>query len=114
MSKKDVLNAKINLITKEENICPQCLKKAYKFGKTPQGIQRYRCKNCDFTFSNNQTEKRHTNAKDIKIAKELLKQNKSFEFIANAINKTENTVINLIKRGLICFHLFKLFKNFKN
>lgn len=91
----------LNLVEIEcEDECPKCKTKGYKYGKTPQGIQRYRCKKCNVTFSFNQRTGQVT-AKDLELAQQLYKDGKTKIEIASAINKTEITVINLIKKGFL-------------
>lgn len=85
---------------KEECECPLCASKGFKYGKTSQDVQRYKCKKCNITFSHNH-KTGQTTSKDLKIAQKMYNEGKTRIEIAEAIKKTEITVFNLIKKGLL-------------
>ena len=72
---------------KEECECPLCASKGFKYGKTSQDVQRYKTG--------------QTTSKDLKIAQKMYNEGKTRIEIAEAIKKTEITVFNLIKKGLL-------------
>lgn len=81
--------------------CPFCqqIQPVVYWGKNESKTRRFRCKDCDKTFTTSPKSNRITAEKEALIGK-LLEERLSVEAIARATNSAKRTVYNVLKKRL--------------
>ena len=79
--------------------CPRCddARPVLYWGTNESGTRRFRCKDCQFTFTDKPRSNRITAEKEALIVK-LLEERLSVAAIARATNAAKRTVYNVLKK----------------
>jgi insertion element IS1 protein InsB len=81
----------------KKNQCPLCTCSSTKHGTTRHGQQRYKCKSCDYQFSNSSKQKVITDA-ELSLINKLLLERLSLRGICRAMDVSMPWLLKHIKQ----------------